>query len=261
MPVFANFKPYFLVLSRRNGVVDPRRETGLLGQVRNEQGRKRGFRGWFHNHRASGCQRGANLAGNHGQRKIPGSNGRYHAYRLLDNDDPFVFRGGRNHVAVGAFGFFGKPLDKTGSVLDFGPAFGQNFPAFKGHQPGQFFLVFQNEYKPVAEQSRPFFCGQVAVGGPCQVSRINGDPDILTAQVGHQRNFFAGGGIDYGKRGSVGRSDPFSVYIRLSFERLIRLRQIGWNVVGVHHENVIIWRMASPVANRSNPSLISSKHS
>jgi len=46
VPVFANFKPYFLVLSRGNGVIDPRRETGLLGQVRDEQGRKLMKKGW-----------------------------------------------------------------------------------------------------------------------------------------------------------------------------------------------------------------------
>ncbi|CSS88869.1 Uncharacterised protein [Shigella sonnei] len=39
-----------------------------------------------------------------------------------------------NGIAINTFAFFGKPLNKRGSVADFAFRFGQWFALFEGHQ-------------------------------------------------------------------------------------------------------------------------------
>ena len=59
------------------------------------------------------------LAGDHGQREVPGRDGGAHADGLFEHQQAAVVVELGQGLAVDPLGFFGKPLDKAGAVGHF----------------------------------------------------------------------------------------------------------------------------------------------
>ena len=122
-------------LANRNRVVAVRRQhvqhtcgnTGADGQLRHGQGGQRCQFCGFNNHGTARRQRWRDFAGNHGDREVPGCDGRTHANRLLHHHQAAVVVKLGQHFAVDAFGLFGKPFHKTCPVGDFAFGFGIGF--------------------------------------------------------------------------------------------------------------------------------------
>ena len=79
----------------RDDVQDAVRETCLLRERRQRQGRKRRIGRGLHNHGAANRKRRRNLARNHGEGEIPGRDRANHADGLpMDDDAPALFECG-----------------------------------------------------------------------------------------------------------------------------------------------------------------------
>jgi hypothetical protein len=78
---------------------------------------------------------------------------------LLDHDDALISAMRRNHIAVRALAFFGKPLHERRGIGNFAPAFGQRLSLFERHEHRQIFLVGHHQLEPCLQNRRALFCG------------------------------------------------------------------------------------------------------
>ena len=99
--------------------------------------------GRLQHHGAACRQRRTGFAGNHRRREVPRRDGGGNANRLLDNNQALIGLMTGNGVAINAFAFFGKPLNKRGGVADFTFRFGQWFALFEGHQADKRLIVIK----------------------------------------------------------------------------------------------------------------------
>ena len=119
--------------------------------MRKIQHGERGFRCGLHDHGAAGRQGRAQLAGAHGQGKIPGGDGEAGTHRLVGHHDPAGAGGVVAVVAPDAHGFFGEPAEEFSTVAYFGAAIGQGPAEFQGLQPGQLLPVVENEFESAVQ--------------------------------------------------------------------------------------------------------------
>src|SRR3546814_16626056 len=94
---------------------------------------------------ATGCERRSDLARDHRRRKIPRRDRGDDADRLLEHDDALVAGMTRQHVAVDALGFLGKPFDEVGRVGNLAARLRQRLALFAGQQFGERVLVRSEE--------------------------------------------------------------------------------------------------------------------
>ena len=120
-------------------------------------------------------------------------------------------------LAVDAFGLFGKPFDKTGTVGDFAFGLGQGLALFGRHDACNIVLVGHQQIKPLAQDDAAFFGG---FGLPCRPRSVgcgNGRFGVFGPQVGHIREFVSGGGIHNVKTACA--LDPLAVDERIGLQQ------------------------------------------
>ena len=152
---------------------------------------------WFDNDGATCRQGRGHLAGDHGQRKIPWCDGCANADGLFEHHQTAVIVELGQGLAVNAFGLFGVPLHKAGTVGYFAFGFWQWLALFRGHQAAQVILVGHQQIKPFAQNDAALFAGFAAPGRPGGVGGSNGGFGIGWAHIGHIGQFLVGGGVQH----------------------------------------------------------------
>ena len=193
---------------------------------RSQRGQRREF-GGFDDHWAASRQRGCDFAGDHGQREIPGCDGRAHADGLLQHHQAAVVVKLGQGFAVDPFGFFGKPFHKTGAVGDFAFGFGQRFALFGGEDARQVILVGHQQLEPFAQNGATLFGGFVAPSRPRGIGGVKGSAGIGGGQVGHIGEFLACCGVVHIKTAAA--FEPLTVDQRIGFEQagVVQQRERG----------------------------------
>ena len=120
----------FAAASAGDDVEHARRQPGAAGQLGHGQRRQGGEFGRLDHDGAAGGQRGGHLARDHGQRKVPGRDGRAHAHGLAQHEQALALAGGGQHLARHAPGLLGKPLHEAGAVGHFAARLGQGLALF-----------------------------------------------------------------------------------------------------------------------------------
>jgi hypothetical protein len=92
-----------------------------------------------------------------------------------------------NHLAVGARGFLGEPLDVAGRIGHFAAALGQRLALFARDQAAQVFLVREHQVVPALEDLRALLGRHGAPGGEGGMRRIDRGARIGGRAVGHAR--------------------------------------------------------------------------
>ncbi|MNZ63441.1 hypothetical protein D3C78_815870 [compost metagenome] len=188
--------------ANRHGITgDDVEHTGrnpcLLGQHRQGESRQGGFFRRFEDHRATGGQRRADLAGDHGQREVPRGDRRDHTDGFLGDDDPRIGLVARDHVAIGALGFFGEPLQEARCIDHFAHGFGQRLTLFAAEQHGQVLLVAQHQVAPALEALAAFLGGQLAPRRQGTVGRFDGQIGLFSASLLHFGDQLAVGRVQH----------------------------------------------------------------
>ena len=169
----------------------------LFRQHRQGKSRQRGFFRRLEDHGATGCQRRADLAGDHRQREIPRRDGRHHTNGFLDHNDARISLMARDHVAIRTLGFFGKPLQKACGIHHFAHGLGQRLALFAAEQSGQVLLVAQHQFAPALEALAALFGGQLAPGRQGAIGRINGQFGFFSASLLHVGDQFTRGRVEH----------------------------------------------------------------
>ncbi|MNI21139.1 hypothetical protein D3C81_713070 [compost metagenome] len=138
---------------------------------------------------------GACFTGDHRRREIPRRNGREDPNRLFLHDNAAPCLGLRNGVAVDAFAFFGKPLDKGRRVGNLTPAFSQRLALFCGHDQRQIVLILHHQLEQAAQFAGTFFGGQCAPGRLGLFRGSDRQCGFPGAERRHLTDPFAGGRI------------------------------------------------------------------
>ena len=141
----------------RNNVDNACRDARL---ARKERQCQRGQRSIFRrlgNHRAAGCKGRCELARQHGDGEVPRGYGCGHAYWFFGHDDFAAVSRLGNDIPIDPLGFFGKPLNISGSVGDFAAAFCQGFALFQGNEACQIFCMLADHRQPRLQMLRPLF--------------------------------------------------------------------------------------------------------
>lgn len=196
-----------------------RRNARLLSQHREGKCRQRGFFRGFKDHGATGRERRTDFAGDHCQREVPRGDGRHHTNRFLGHDDACIRFVARDHVAIGALGFFAEPLQKTRGIDHFAHRFGQGFALFQAQQLGQVLLVAEHQVAPALEALAALLGGELAPGRQSPVGGMDG-------QVGGLR----AGALDVCNQGAIGRVEhrvgrstagPLAIYVVASTDQRV----------------------------------------
>ena len=116
-----------------------------------------------------------------------------------------------NGIAVDAFGFLGKPLDKAGRVENLTLGFGKGFALFQREDFGQGVGMFEHQAVPALEQGAAFLGRQAAPARPGRVCRSDGQAGVVGAEVGDLADFFAVGRIENLLIGAVWRVQPLAI--------------------------------------------------
>ena len=192
---------------------DPGGDARLLGQHRQRQRAERRFCGGFDDDSATGGQRRARLAGDHGYREIPRSDGGDHAHRLLDGCQPAIAAKARDGAAIGALALLGEPLDKAGAIGHLALGLGQRLALLAGHDAGQLVAVSGDGGKPGVELVAALLGGQRRPGRLRCVGCRDGAAGILGIHVGHLGNDGTAGGVGDLEGAAAGGLAPLSIYI------------------------------------------------
>ena len=123
----------------------------------------------------------------------------------------------RQGLAVNALGFFGKPLDKTGSVGHFALGLGKRFALLGGHDAGQVVLVGHDQIEPFAQNIGALFARFGAPGRPGGVGCGNGLFGLRSAQIRNVRQFQSGGRVVHPE--GVAATHPLAVDQALVFDQ------------------------------------------
>jgi hypothetical protein len=100
---------------------------------------------------ASGGQGWRNLPRDHRRRKIPRGD-RIDGTNRLPRDQQSLVRGvAGDDLSVGAFRFFGVPLDEAGGVFHLTARLGDRLTHLLRHQPRDGVFVFQDRIAPLAK--------------------------------------------------------------------------------------------------------------
>ena len=198
-----------LVCVRTEHVKYASRYASAHGQFGCGQRRQRCELCGFDDDRAACRQSRRDLAGDHGQRKVPRRNGCANAYRLTHHQQTAVVVECGQGFAVDAFGLFGKPLHKAGAVGNFACGLGQRLALFGCHDSRQVGLVGHQQVKPFAQNLAAHFGCCFAPCTPSCIGCGNGLFGMRRAQVGHVGQVLACGRVGHGK-GAVAIY-PFSV--------------------------------------------------
>ena len=155
------------------------------GQLRGGQGRQRRELRGLDDHGAARRQRRGHLARDHGQRKVPGRDGRAHANGLAHDQQALAGRGRGGHFAAGAPGLLGKPLHEAGAVGHLAQRLGQRLALLGGHDAGQVLLVLHEQLKPAQQRRVPRFARERAPGGPGRFGGGNGLAHLRGRHIRH----------------------------------------------------------------------------
>ena len=191
----------------RYGVEYAIRHPRFLRQRKQRKGTQRRVIGRFYHPGAARRQRRAELTGQHRHREIPRRDCRHDTNRFTGRQDAGAGFDRRDDFTVGTLRLFGKPLDKTGCVLDLALGFFQRFPLFGGHQPSQPAFVFDNQFIPAVQNCRALFCRFCPPGRKCLTGRRNSLLGLLFSCFRHLRDRFAGRRIEHVK-GGIKRFPP-----------------------------------------------------
>ena len=185
------------------------RNAGAHGQFGSSQSGQRGQLGGLDDHGATSGKRRCHLAGDHGQREVPGGDGSAHTDGLLDHHQAAVVVKLGQGFAVQALGFFGKPLHEARTIGYFALGFAKRLALLGGHDAPQVFLVGHEQVEPLAQDDAALFCG---LGFPCRPSRVGGSDGffgICGAQVGYVGQLAAIGRVQHVKTRCA--SNPLAV--------------------------------------------------
>jgi len=97
----------------------------------------------------------SHLSCNHCIRKIPWGDQRGDTHGLLDADDTTVWCVGGHHITVRTTALFGIPVDKGGTIRDFGTSLGERFSTLSGDDFGQIVGVLCHQVVPSAKHAGP----------------------------------------------------------------------------------------------------------
>ncbi len=184
-------------------------DAGALGQFGGGQRREGGEFCGFDDHGAARGQGRRHLAGDHGEREVPGGDGCADANGLLQDQQALVVVELRQGFAVDALGFFGKPLDEAGAIGDFAFGLGQGLALLGGHDAAEVVLIGHEQLEPFAQNAAALFGGFAAPGGPGGIGSGYRGLGILRAEVGDFGELGAGGRVMDGE--AAGAGDPLSV--------------------------------------------------
>ena len=184
-------------------------------------------------HRTTGRQGRSDLARQHGDRKVPRSDGGRDPHRFFGDDDPASMSRLGNHIAVDSLGLFCKPLDIGRAIGHLAPAFAERFALFERDQPGQIFPMLPDHRQPSLQMLCPLFRQQRTPTAEGPLRRADGGLGFdrtAIRQCGQNRTI---GGIFYGKRASIARScflviDPGMVedqFTAFELQHRVSLRQ------------------------------------
>jgi len=139
---------------------------------------------------------------------------------LLDHNQAFVAGRRRDHVAINAFAFLGKPLDKRGRVTDFTHRFVQWLALFQGHDPGQIVFVLQDQFKPATQDLRAVFGRAFTPGWQGCVGGLDGADRFGAAHQRHIAQQLALGRVGHVDRLTAVGICPGAIYKRLLTKQL-----------------------------------------
>ena len=125
--------------------------AGLHPQLAETNRRQRRLLRGLQHHRASGRQRGRDLARHHRRGKIPGRHRIHGTHRLAHRKQPLVRGMARHDVAIRALGFFGIPLHEAGGVFHLAPRFGDRLAHLLRHQSRERVFILQDQLEPPAQ--------------------------------------------------------------------------------------------------------------
>src|SRR5258708_519806 len=170
-------------------------DASALGEFGEGQCGEGSLGGGLDDYGAAGSERGAGLAGDHGEREIPRGDAGDHADGLLDDDDAFIGLVLGNGVAVDALGFFTEPFEEGGGVGNFALGFGEGLALLEGHEAGEIVLILHHQVEPAAKYGGSFLGGLLAPGGKGAIRRFDGLPGFGAAQFRNFADNFASGWI------------------------------------------------------------------
>ena len=125
----------------RQDVQHASRNASAHCQLGSSQRRQRREFCGFDDHWATSCQSGGDFAGDHGEREVPRCYGGTNANGLFDHQQAAVVVELGQGFAIDAFGLFGIPLDKTGTVGDFAFGLGKRLALLGRHDATEIFLI------------------------------------------------------------------------------------------------------------------------
>ncbi len=184
------------------------RNTNTLGQYGQRDSGQGSQVGRTNNNAATGGQSRSHLAGNHGRREVPGSNGRAHTYGLLDHHNAFVRLRMTHHVAVHALGFFAEPLHKGSGVQHFTTSLGPGLALFHGHDGGQVVCIGNHGVEPGAQQLGTFVPAACLPFALSHFSIADDHFNFLCGQAGDIGQALARSRIQNGKCIAITCADP-----------------------------------------------------
>ena len=201
-----------------NDVDNAGRYAGTHREFDERERRQWSFTGWLTHDRASGRERGCDLARQHCVREIPRRDAGDHSDGLLDNNDTLVVARVRNRVAVNSLRFLGKPLDVVCSIGNLTSCLSQGFALFRCQDLRQVFLRRHHQREPLA-QYRGSFLGSLL--SPRNKSAFCGDDRatrLRRTALRYLRNRFTRGRIHDGQCIAAIGIDPLSVNVGLCFQ-------------------------------------------
>ena len=126
-------------------------QAGLDQHGGQSQCGQRGLRGGLDHDGAAGGQRGADLAGAHGEREVPRGDRVDRADGLLHGQQPGAAGGGDGVAAGDPDGLLGEPAEELGAVGDLAAGLGQRLAHFQGHQQGDVLGAFGEQFEGLAQ--------------------------------------------------------------------------------------------------------------
>ena len=192
----------------------------LPGQFGQRQGRVGRHAGRLDHDGATGGQGRSGLAGDHGVGEVPWRDRGDHAHRLLNHHDAAISVRTRDGVAVDPLGFLGKPFDEGCAVGNLAARFGKRFALLQGHDPGQVFLVVEDQFVPAAQDARTLLGAAAPPGREGRGGGGDGATRFSGAHLRHGAELVAVGRVADRQRRAVVGVRPGAGYVGLLAEEL-----------------------------------------
>ena len=174
---------------------------------------RRLLRGLDHD-RATGGERGRDLARQHRHRVVPRSDRADHADRLAQHEEPLIGARRRDRLAVHALRLFREPQQEVGRVPHLVAGHADRLALLFGHELGQRLAALEHELIRLVEVRRPFVGGARRPRFERGGGGIDRGPHVLDAGVGDRIDDLAGGRVRRLEGAARGGRPPFPVDVQ-----------------------------------------------